>query len=101
MVTLEYERFHVMGGGTQDKKLSKGDLLRVVYHHVYHVYEDKHPPLGAGGGVRGGGDKAAESGAGRPAPLSASLSIPHLTSSAVEDLREVGISKSMKRLETF
>ena len=27
-----------LGGRTQDKKLSKGHLPRVVYHQVYNVY---------------------------------------------------------------
>ena len=27
-----------LGGGTQDKKMSKGRLPRVVYHQVYNVY---------------------------------------------------------------
>ena len=28
------------GGGTQDKKMSKGHLPRVVYHQVYNVFYD-------------------------------------------------------------
>ena len=28
----------VGGGGTQDKKMSKGHLPRVVYHQEYNVY---------------------------------------------------------------
>ena len=27
-----------LGGGTQDKNISKGHLPRVVYHQVYNVY---------------------------------------------------------------
>jgi len=33
-------RFVFLGAVTQDKKMSKGHLPRVVYRQVYNVYED-------------------------------------------------------------
>ena len=34
-----------LGGGTQDKKMSKGHLPRVVSHQVYNEYQDKHAKM--------------------------------------------------------
>jgi len=39
-LTVLYVQYSLVvdGGGTQDKKMSKGHLPRVVYHQVYNVY---------------------------------------------------------------